>query len=71
MSVKDPDGSLPSSFFNWVANEKNIPAWYSCFDNISLYLTSSAAQRAGSMFHTMFSEGNMQSLEDYIELSLL
>jgi len=56
----------------WRLNELKLPTWYYCFEYVSLYLTSSAAaERLGSMFHNKFSDSNQQSLEDYIEISMM
>jgi len=64
--------SAAKTFDWWKQREVELPWWSFCFYHVVLYQSSSAAaERAGSLFHNLFSKGNLQSLEDYIETSMM
>jgi len=58
---------------DWWRNQLLVlPCWSNCFYWVILYQSSSgAAERVGSIFHQMYSDGNHLSLEDYVEASVM
>ena len=71
-AVEDTDSSSVNAMEWWKRHEQDLPNWCSAFQQVLLVQPSSAAaERVFSLLQNSFSQRQSNSLEDYIETSVM